>query len=151
MPVIVINMANGITSAVKKAARKLPKRTNSTTMTRSAPSNRLVWTVCKVLSTNLVRSYTAVATIPSGRLALISFSFSPTAWATVRLFSPINMNTVLMTTSRPFCVAAPVRKPWPFSMSATSLMVSAEPLVDFSGIRPIAAISSACPGILSSH
>jgi hypothetical protein len=38
-----------------------------------------------------------------------------TARDTVRLFSPISMNTVPSTTSRPFSVAAPVRSSRPMS------------------------------------
>jgi hypothetical protein len=43
-----------------------------------------------------------------------------TACETVRLFSPISMNTVPSTTSRPFSVAAPVRSSRPRPTSATS-------------------------------
>ena len=42
IPVIVINIANGITKAVKNAALKLPSNTNNTTITKMAPSSRLV-------------------------------------------------------------------------------------------------------------
>ena len=56
MPVIVINMAKGITAAVSNDARILPSRRKSTTITSNAPSNRFVFTVSRVFSTNLVRS-----------------------------------------------------------------------------------------------
>ena len=56
MPVIVINMAKGITAAVSNAARILPNKRNSTTITNNAPSKRFIFTVSKVFSTNLVRS-----------------------------------------------------------------------------------------------
>ena len=151
IPVTVISMANGITRAVRNAARMLPSNKNSTTITRMAPSSRFVQTVSSVLSTSFVRSYTACASIPFGKPALISFSFSPTAYATVRLFSPININTVLITTSRPFCVAAPVRRPLPFSISATSPTVMAEPSTEVNGMRATASRLSTCPGKRSNN
>ena len=51
--------------------------------------------------------------MPSGSDALISASLSAAARATMRLFSPISMNTVPSTTSSPFIVAAPVRRSLP--------------------------------------
>ena len=56
MPVTVINIDSGMTAAVISAARKLPSRKNSTAITSSAPSIRLVRTVAMVRSTRLVRS-----------------------------------------------------------------------------------------------
>src|SRR5574343_226267 len=70
--------------------------------------------------------------MPSGRLRLISTIFWSTARETVRLFSPINMNTVPRTTSRPLSVAAPVRSSRPMPTSATSQILIAA-LLDITG------------------
>ena len=56
MPVMVMSMASGMTAAVSTAARTLPRRRKSTTMTSSAPSSRFVRTVTSVWSTSSVRS-----------------------------------------------------------------------------------------------
>ncbi|MNN33900.1 hypothetical protein D3C81_1476780 [compost metagenome] len=88
-------------------------------MTSAAPSTRLFLTVEMALSTRLVRSYTVIACTPAGRVRLISSSFRATARETSRLFSPISMNTVPSTTSRPFSVAAPLRSSRPMPTSAT--------------------------------
>ncbi len=56
MPVMVINIAIGITIAVSNAARILPKNINKITITNSAPSIKFFCTVCNALSTKLVRS-----------------------------------------------------------------------------------------------
>ena len=56
----------------------------------------------------------------SGPWTVIMGLYVLTAFATVRLFSPISMKTVLITTSRPFWVAAPPRNSWPTSTVATS-------------------------------
>ena len=56
MPVMVNSMASGMTQAVTKAARKLPRMRNSTTTTSSAPSSRFFSTVQMVASTRRVRS-----------------------------------------------------------------------------------------------
>ena len=98
---------SGITIAVISAARMLPRNRNRIAITRIAPSIRFFFTVAMALSTRLVRSYTVTATTPFGSERLICSSLLATAWATVRLFSPISMNTVPSTTSRPFSVAAP--------------------------------------------
>ncbi len=68
MPVMVNNMAKGITNAVINAARKCPKNTNNTAITNNAPSSRFFLTVLMVASTKWVRSYTGLATTPSGKL-----------------------------------------------------------------------------------
>ncbi len=68
IPVMANNILNGMTSAVINAARIFPSNKNNTTMTSRAPSNRFFCTVLSVLSTNVVRSYTASATMPSGKL-----------------------------------------------------------------------------------
>ncbi|MNC15728.1 hypothetical protein D3C75_635530 [compost metagenome] len=121
MPVKVNNIDNGMTMAVISAARMLPRNRNNTAMTRMAPSTRFFFTVAMAFSTRLVRSYTVTATTPLGRLRLISTSLAATAWDTVRLFSPISMNTVPSTTSRPFSVAAPERSSSPRPTWATWL------------------------------
>ncbi len=72
------------------------------------------------LSTRWVRSYTGTATTPAGRLRLMLSRRSATAWETLRLFSPMSMNTVPSTTSRPFSVAAPLRSSSPMATRATS-------------------------------
>ena len=56
MPVMVKSIDSGMTQAVTKAARKLPRIRNSTTTTSSAPSSRFFSTVRTVASTSLVRS-----------------------------------------------------------------------------------------------
>ena len=56
MPMAVISIESGITSAVISAARKLPSSRNSTTMTSSAPSAGSSPTVPIVASTSSVRS-----------------------------------------------------------------------------------------------
>ena len=56
MPVMVINIASGITIAVMIAARMLPSSRNKTTTTSRAPSTRLVSTVLIVRSTSSVLS-----------------------------------------------------------------------------------------------
>ena len=55
IPVIVINIANGITRAVINAALKLPRNKNNITITKSAPSRRLFLTVLIVALTRSVR------------------------------------------------------------------------------------------------
>ena len=56
IPVKVISIARGITSAVRMAARILPSIRNKITITSKAPSTRLVVTVLRVFSTSPVRS-----------------------------------------------------------------------------------------------
>ena len=56
IPVIVANIARGMTAAVMMAARTLPKSKNKTTMTSNAPSTRFFLTVSIALSTKAVRS-----------------------------------------------------------------------------------------------
>ena len=56
MPVIVINMASGMTNAVNNAARRLPSSRNKITTTSKAPSVRFFCTVAMALSTKTVRS-----------------------------------------------------------------------------------------------
>ncbi|KPY63893.1 hypothetical protein ALO94_200979 [Pseudomonas syringae pv. spinaceae] len=96
-------------------------------MTRIAPSIRFFFTVAMAFSTRLVRSYTVTASTPSGSVRLMSASLAATACETVRLFSPISMNTVPSTTSRPFSVAAPERISLPMPTSATLLILIGVP------------------------
>ena len=102
MPVTVMSMDSGMTAAVISAARMLPSNRNSTAMTSSAPSMRLVRTVAMVRSTRLVRSYTGWMR-HAFRQTLLNFCDSAAAARdTARLFSPISMITVPRTTSSPF-------------------------------------------------
>ena len=55
IPVTAKSIDSGITRAVMTAARILPRKRNRTTMTRVAPSKRLLRTVRMVLSTRVVR------------------------------------------------------------------------------------------------
>ena len=72
MPVAVISMATGMTSAVMIAARMLPSSRNRTAMTRSAPSARFFATVPIVASTSCVRLSTVLTSMPGGRVRAIS-------------------------------------------------------------------------------
>ncbi len=144
-------MAKGITKAVKNAALMLPNSKNRTTMTKIAPSVRFISTVSNVVLTSFVRSYTAFTTIPSGSDALISFIRSPTPLATFWLFSPINIKTVLSTTSRPFCVAAPDLSSLPSFTSATSFTRTILPRSVGKGISEICLSVSTCPGSRINH
>ena len=69
-------IASGITAAVIKAARKLPSRRKSTTITSSAPSVRLRSTVRIVRSTRSVRLSTVWVTIPGGSDGWMAASFT---------------------------------------------------------------------------
>ena len=120
IPVIIRRKDSGITAAVMSAARKLPRRTNRTTITSSAPSARFFSTVDTVASTSSERSYTVLATTPPGSERFTSSKRSATATLTSRAFSPTSMYIVPRTTSRPSFVAAPLRISDPISTSATS-------------------------------
>ena len=109
MPIAVISMDSGMTSAVISAARKLPSSRNSTAITSSAPSARLLVTVPMVASTSWVRSSTVVTSMPGGRDGAMARSLASTAEETVRLLAPISISAVPTTTSRPFSLALPVR------------------------------------------
>ena len=99
MPETVASMLMGMTVAVIRAARILPNRRNRTTTTKSAPTTRFSSTVAMALSTNTVLSYSGSAMTPSGSVVLISSSFAATSRATVREFSPNNINAVPITAS----------------------------------------------------
>ena len=146
MPVTVISIAIGITAAVISAARKLPSKTNSTTITSNAPSTRFFATVAMVRSTSAVRSYTGVTATPLGRLLATSCRRAAVACATARLFSPTSMNTVPRTISCPFCVAAPVRSSGPSPTCATSATRIGTPSRRSSTIRRKASRSATWPG-----
>ena len=121
IPVAVIIMATGMTSAVMMAARMLPSARNRTAMTRSAPSARFLETVLTVASTRSVRLSSVRAWMPGGRSLLISLILASAAAETVRLFSPMSIRAVPSTTSCPFSLAEPVRSSRPTPTSATSL------------------------------
>ena len=70
MPEKVNSIASGITSAVKSAARRFPRKKNSTAMTRIAPSIRFLRTVAIAFSTSTVRSYTVTALHALGQAAV---------------------------------------------------------------------------------
>ena len=55
MPVIVPNIARGMTAAVINAARILPSNKNKTAITSNAPSIKFFCTVLMAFSTNVVR------------------------------------------------------------------------------------------------
>ena len=146
MPVMVISIATGITAAVTSAAFQLPSNSNKIAITSNAPSARFFCTVAMVLSTRLVRSYSGVSTTPSGNEGLISSRRLAVARETSRLFSPISMKTVPITTSLPFWVAAPVRSSVPRVISATlpSLMETPSRLTTV--MARISSRFASCPG-----
>ena len=65
------NNASGMTDAVIKPARQLPKKSNRIKITMSAPSIRFVVTVPMALSTNFVLSRKGSITTPSGKVLLM--------------------------------------------------------------------------------
>jgi hypothetical protein len=71
MPTAVISIAIGMTTAVMTAARKFPKSRNSTAITSSAPSDRLVATVAMVASTSWVRLSTVLSAMSGGSVPRI--------------------------------------------------------------------------------
>ena len=146
MPVSVISMATGITAAVISAARILPRNRNRIAITRIAPSMRFFFTVAMALSTRCVRSYTGTAITPCGRDLLICSSLLATACETVRLFSPISMNTVPSTTSRPFSVAAPLRNSRPISTVATFFTRIGVPSTLAMTMLAMSSMLATCPG-----
>ncbi|GJE71740.1 hypothetical protein CHKEEEPN_3287 [Methylorubrum podarium] len=127
MPVMVISMATGMTSAVMMAARMLPSSRNRMTMTRAAPSARFLATVLMVASTRSVRLRTVWTSTPGGSDLRISVILASTAAATVRLFSPISISAVPTTTSCPSSLAEPVRRSRPIRTSAMSLIRTGTP------------------------
>ena len=95
MPVAVISMVSGMTSAVISAARKLPSSRNRTTMTSSAPSARFFSTVAMVASTSLVRLSTVLTTMSGGRDRVTTCHLlRRRPPATVRLLPPISIMAV---------------------------------------------------------
>ena len=56
MPVKAINIDRGIAEATMRPDRRSPRNRNSTAMTRSPPSRRLLRTVVMTLDTKIVRS-----------------------------------------------------------------------------------------------
>lgn len=98
------------------------------------------------LSTRCVRSYTGTAITPLGKDLLICSSLLATACETVRLFSPINMNTVPSTTSRPFSVAAPLRNSRPISTLATFFTRIGVPSTLAMTMLAMSSVLATCPG-----
>ncbi|GJD74492.1 hypothetical protein CFIICLFH_2726 [Methylobacterium goesingense] len=127
MPVMVISIATGMTSAVTMAARMLPSSRNRMTMTRAAPSARFLATVLMVASTSTVRLRTVCTSTPGGSERRISVILLSTVAATVRLFSPISIRAVPMTTSRPSSLPDPVRRSRPIRTSEMSEMRTGTP------------------------
>ena len=80
--IIANNIANGITDATIKPARRLPKKRTKIKTTIKAPSNKLTSTVLIVLSTIFLRSKKGSITIPSGNVFLISSILFCTFWTT---------------------------------------------------------------------
>ena len=99
MPIAVIRNEIGMISTAIRAARTFPSRKNSAIATSTAPSNRLRCTVAMVALTSFERSRVGVTFTPTGSDFSMVSNFSPTALATVRLFSPINIKVVPTTTS----------------------------------------------------
>ena len=146
IPVKVNSIDNGITQAVIKAARKLPKKINRITMTKIAPSTKFFWTVLMALFTKLVRSYTVSISTPLGKVSWISLILLSTAWATVRLFSPIIIIAIPSTVSSPLYVAAPVRKSCPIATEATSATRMGRPFLTETVIFWISSTVLSIPG-----
>ena len=146
MPVKVNSIDRGITAAVIMAARKFPKKPNNTTITKIAPSSKLLRTVRIAFSTRLVRSYTVIIRTPLGRLRLISAILRSTASDTTPLFCPISMNTVPSTTSLPSAVAAPVRNSCPIPTSATSRTRTGTPAEFLIMTSRMSSTLRSCPG-----
>ena len=127
MPIALINSDKGITSAAMSAARQLPSRANRMTTTSSAPSARFLATVEIVATTSCERSRVGTTVMPAGRVLAISFSFVPTACATVRLLAPTSIRALPTTVSWPSRLAAPVRNSPPTLTFATCATVIGTP------------------------
>ena len=127
MPIDVISIASGITSAVISAARKFPSSRNNTATTRRAPSARLRVTVPMLASTSCVRSSTGLTSIPGGSDGTMARRRASTAEETVRLLAPISISAVPTTTSRPFSLALPVRVSPPMETVAMSRIRTGTP------------------------
>ena len=120
MPVRAKRNDRGMAQATMSAARQLPSRSRSTTITSTAPSDRFFSTVPMVWPMRMDRSYCVWISTPAGSLVWISASRALTRPATSRLFSPASIMVVPMTVSFPSKVAAPVRNLVPTFTSATS-------------------------------
>ena len=122
MPLNANSIESGIAAATMRPARRLPRNTNSTAMTRSAPSSRFVLDGVEhvvdelgALVDGLDRDVLRQALLRPRRAALASAVV--TAW----LFSPISMKPRPSTASPlPSAVVAPRRISWPTSTRATS-------------------------------
>ncbi|MNK70526.1 hypothetical protein D3C87_899500 [compost metagenome] len=90
-----INNESGMVMATNRAPRQLPRKRISTRMTSTIPSSSVLDTVCRVLSTRLVRSRTTCILTSFGRILLLSSStaaFTPAN--TLEGFSCFNSNTM---------------------------------------------------------
>ena len=117
------------------------------TMTRAAPSARFLATVLMVASTSRVRLRTVWTSTPGGSVRLMIVMRASTAAATVRLFSPISISAVPITTSRPSSLPDPVRRSRPIRTSAMSeirtgtpprVVTTTEPMSSMVSRRPAA-------------
>ena len=95
-----INRDNGMVSATSNAPRQLPRNRISTSTTSTIPSNRVWETVCKVVSTRLVRSIKTCRWVPLGNVSLFSSSTARcTPSSTCEGFSPRSICTIPSTPS----------------------------------------------------
>ena len=127
MPMALTSSESGMTSVAISAARQLPSNRNNTAITSSAPSARLRVTVPMVAATSWERSSRIVPVTPSGSAGAIMRSLSPTALATVRLFSPTSISALPTTISWPLRLAAPDRSSPPTFTMATSRTITGTP------------------------
>ena len=107
MPMAVISMAIGMTSAVITAARKFPSSRNST----SDHQQRALGEIRRHRADRGVDelrcgSSTVLTAMPGGRFVGCPRILASTAAATVRLFAPISISAVPTTTSLPLFAGA---------------------------------------------
>ncbi len=93
------SIASGITEATISPARRLPRKSTSTTITISAPSIRFFSTVPMVRPTSSLRSRNASISSPSGNVFSICCIRSFTRFTTAFEFSPFSIKTMAPTTS----------------------------------------------------
>ena len=93
------NIANGMTDATNKPARKLPRKSTRTNTTINAPSSRFFSTVPMALFTIFERSRKASTTMPSGKVCWIWAIRAFTFLMTSLLFAPFNIITIPPETS----------------------------------------------------
>ena len=106
--IIAKSIANGMTEATIKPARKLPKKSTKTRITINAPSNKLVETVLTVFSINFVLSTNTSILTPCGNDFSMDLILFFTWSITCTAFSPFCIKTTPPTVSPfPFLVIAP--------------------------------------------